>query len=152
MYAGLLESNQLEQIGRLMQISHDGDRIVSYRGGWAEKFSPSYSDAKLDRLIKNCSSNKPELVAAAQLWAQCGRYACSTAEIDYIVDLACAQPGVIGGQLAGAGLGGCAMILTNNDHVDALLTVLRNSYYKPRGLKPDLYVCKPVTGSGLINV
>ena len=152
MYAELLESNQLEQIGRLMQISHDGDRIVSYRDGWAEKFAPSYSDAKLDKLIKNCSSNKPELISASQLWAQCGRYACSTPEIDYIVDLACAQQGVIGAQLAGAGLGGCAMILANNDHVEALLTALRNNYYKPRNLKPDLYVCKPVTGSGLISV
>jgi len=36
---------------------------------------------------------------------------CSTVRIDQMVDIACSVPGVVGSQIAGAGLGGCIMIV-----------------------------------------
>jgi galactokinase len=89
---------------------------------------------------------------AAALWAQSGRYACSTPEIDWIVDAAQAVPGVLGGQIAGAGLGGCAMILVRNESVAPLLKTLEKGYYRPRKLALDAHVCVPVAGSGLLRV
>ena len=50
---------------------------------------------------------------------QPGAYACSTPEIDEMIDIAAAVPGVAGAQLAGAGLGGCIMILAHEHSVPA---------------------------------
>ncbi len=152
MFAEVLEQGHLEQIGRMMKISHDGDRVVQYREGWAVKFAPSYSDGQLKKLIQEAGNEDPLRQANADLWLQPGRYACSTEEIDYLVDLACAQKGVIGSQITGAGLGGCAMILVREECLDPLLSVLKKNYYQPRRLKPDLHVCRPVTGSGVLKI
>ena len=97
-------------------------------------------------------SEDPALREAAAFWAQSGRYACSTPEIDYIVDLAISLPDIIGAQLAGAGLGGCAMILTNNESVSTLMETLQKEYYEPRGLSDDVHVFRPVEGSGTLSI
>jgi galactokinase len=52
---------------------------------------------------------------------QPGGYACSTKEIDYIVDVVNQIDGVIGAQLAGAGLGGCVMILAKENSVNEVI-------------------------------
>lgn len=150
-YAEVLQAGDIDEIGRMMATSHDGDRVVSHRGGWASKYAPSYSNAVLDRLMREVAGKDPQRAADAQLHRQPGRYACSTPEIDYLVDLACTQQGVIGAQLAGAGLGGCTMILVRDNALPTLLSTLKQNYYAPRDLKPDLHVCTPVTGSGLIQ-
>ncbi len=91
-------------------------------------------------------------VARAQIERQAGGYACSVPEIDFIVDTALRVDGVVGAQISGAGLGGCVMILVREDAVDRLAARLRDAYYAPRGLAPDLTVCAPVKGSGVLEV
>ena len=142
MFAALLRKGQVEKVGELMRISHDGDRIVRHSDGWPTPHEPSYADARLDRLAAE----------AAPLWAQSGWYACSTPEIDFMVDLACRQEGVIGAQVAGAGLGGCAMILVRTEALDGVLSALRKGYYRLRRLPFDVHVCRPVAGSGILKV
>ena len=62
---------------------------------------------------------------------QPGGYACSTPEIDEMVDMALPVPGVAGTQIAGAGLGGCIMVLARHESVaplrKALATALLSS-------------------------
>lgn len=152
MFAGLLRRGDLADLGRLMRISHDGDRVVRFRDGKAVPHRSSYTDRRLDRLIADVASASPARRASSALWAQPGRYACSTPEIDFIVDLAVAQPGVIGAQLAGPGLGGCAMILAGADTLAGLLSALRRGYYRLRKLAFDVHVCQPVAGSGILSV
>ncbi|MDY7010453.1 MAG: NTP transferase domain-containing protein [Planctomycetota bacterium] len=152
MYADLLRKNQGEQIGTLMRISHDGDRVVRFTGTKTKAHVLNYSDARLDRLIAEVASGDTERCADAALWAQPGRYACSTKEIDLLVDIACSTKGVLGAQLAGAGLGGCAMILCQTDAVNRVFSALRRGYYRPRGLKFDVHLCHPVAGSGVLSI
>jgi galactokinase len=55
-------------------------------------------------------------------------YGCSCEEADKIVDLANSVDGVLGAQIAGAGLGGCVMVFDNNK--SDVATVLRNQGFK----------------------
>ncbi|MFM8583196.1 MAG: hypothetical protein ACKOFW_17095, partial [Planctomycetaceae bacterium] len=88
----------------------------------------------------------------ARLERQPGAYRASTEEVDTLVDLANAVPGVLGAQIAGAGLGGCAMILAENDAVSALCDRLHRAYYDARGLPRSVLVCRASAGSGLIDI
>jgi N-acetylgalactosamine kinase len=151
-FAAQLRQRKLENVGTLMRISHDGDRVVRHGRGFPAGHRPSYSDAVLDRLIRDAASEDPARKASAALWAQPGRYACSTEEIDLIVDLASAVPGVVGAQLTGAGLGGCAMVLVRGQGLRPLMSALRKGYYRPRKLPFDVHVCRPVAGSGILKV
>jgi len=152
MFAELLEQGRLEEVGTLMRISHDGDRVVRHSDGRAVAHRASYPGTRLRRLAADAASDNPARRAAAALWAQPGRYACSTPEIDFIVDVASAQPGAIGAQVAGAGLGGCAMVLARTEALEGVLSALRRGYYRPRRLRFDVHVCRPVGGSGILSV
>ena len=148
----LIESGQVETFGRLMKISHDGDR-VSRPGpdGAYQTAAASPSDESLQRLIADLASENPNRVLMAQLYMQPGYYACSTPEIDQMVDIAAAVPGVAGAQIAGAGLGGCIMVLVRNEAVEAVRRALGAKYYRPRGLEPAAMPCITVEGAGLVE-
>ena len=68
-----------------------------------------------------------------------------------MVDIACAVPGVVGAQIAGAGLGGCVMILARRDAVDAVSDALTKQYYSPNNLKPVIINCITVEGASLAD-
>lgn len=110
--------------------------------GASRRFVVRSDDATLGRLAAR----------GVPLTEQCGRYACSTDEVDLLVDLADATEGVVGSQLAGPGLGGCMMILVQADALDRLMRRLRKHFYRPRGLPFDAFVCTPVSGAGLLGV
>jgi N-acetylgalactosamine kinase len=107
------------------------------------------SDDALRRLIDDLASESPERVLRAQLFMQPGLYACSTPEIDEMVDMACSVRGVVGAQIAGAGLGGCVMVLARKEAVPAVRKALTARYYRPRGLEPAALPCTTVEGAGL---
>jgi N-acetylgalactosamine kinase len=67
-----------------------------------------------------------------------------------MVDISSAVPGVAGAQLAGAGLGGCMMVLARVDAVDALRAELTAKYYQPAGRPPRILLCRPVAGAGIL--
>jgi len=141
-FASVIGSGDLARAGDLIRISHDGDRRVRFdAAGNVHRHTVRTDDATLRRLA----------ATSADLSLQCGRYACSTEAIDQLVDLADASPGVVGSQLAGAGLGGCMMILVHNDSLKPLLKRLRERFYKPRKLPFTAYVCTPVAGAGLLG-
>ena len=150
-FSRLLKDRRFSRIGEMMRVSHDGDRIVRHEQGRSRPHSAACGDRQLDRLIRDSFSPDSARRERARLWMQPGSYACSTPEIDRIVDLACAQPGVVGAQLSGAGLGGCAMILVRNEAVARTLKHLTRAWHEARGLEVEAYVCRPVAGSGLID-
>ena len=142
-FAEIIASGDLDQVGRFMQASHDGDRLFSFdQNGQSSRFITYYDDKTLNYLADN----------NAELSDQPGRYACSTKAIDYLVDIANATQGVIGAQIAGAGLGGCMMILVKNEALDGLLTRLREKFYSPGKLDFNVHVCSPVAGCGLFKL
>ncbi|NOY80445.1 MAG: NTP transferase domain-containing protein [Kiritimatiellaeota bacterium] len=141
-FAQLLEAGDIPAIGRLMIASHNGDRRwVTAPDGALRRFRVRMDDRSLLRLAAQ----------NADLSLRPGRYACSTRAIDGMVDLAATVPGVVGAQIAGAGLGGCMMILVHADARGPLLDLLRREFYTPRELPPAAYVCRPVAGASLLR-
>ena len=142
-----LESGDVAGFGRLMITSHDGDRVSRLdSAGERQPIPLDVPDTDLDALIDICGSGSDRLMMVP------GSYACSTPELDAMVDIALSIPGVAGAQLAGAGLGGCIMVLTRQDAVDELTKAMTERYYTPAGRKPQVEVCVPVEGSGIFDI
>ncbi len=146
----LLRRGDAEALGRMMSLSHDGDRVAA---GLPEQkeFYPEASDELMDGLIARSAALQPLAQSGAALWQQPGAYACSTPEIDHMVDLALACEGVLGAQLAGAGLGGCIMILARDGACDRVRETLAQQYYAPREIEPRVYECAPSRGSQVLT-
>jgi len=145
-----LESDRIKEFGGLMSISHDGDRVS--RAGSDGKYSiieGNCNDEYFNKLINDLAGENPQRVLNAQLYTQPGSYRCSTEQVDQMVDIACSVPGVAGAQIAGAGLGGCIMIMAQKDAVDNLYKALIKHYYKPNKLKPAIIPCVVTEGAGL---
>ena len=142
----LLDRGEVEALGRMMTISHDGDRVARWRPQH-EAFDGSMSDAQLDALVERSSRMEPLTTLGAALWQQPGAYACSLPQIDLMVDRALACEGVLGAQLAGAGLGGCIMVLVRTERVEDVREALVRGYYEPQGVEPRTFVCRPSQGS-----
>ena len=152
-YAEVLKRGDLAAIGRMMKRSHNGDRVVTYDENWQEQpFRADVSNTAILNLLSDLESGAPERVIRAQLDHQSGAYACSLPEIDRMVDIADRTPGVLGSQLAGAGLGGCMMVLCEDAAIPELLRRLDELYYRPAGRPASTMVCRPVAGSGLLAV
>jgi len=148
----LLARGDVDRFGRLMRVSHDGDRVaVAGRDGAYRRVAYSFGDESFYRLISDLESEDPDRVLRAQLCLQPGGYGCSTSQIDRMVDAACSVGGVVGAQMAGPGLGGCIMAVVRQDRVAALRRALSQAYYRPEGLKPDVLECSAVEGAGLVE-
>ena len=115
----LLVQGDLKAFGRMMKISHDGDRV----------------------------SGIPFAGKGTTLAEACGAYACSTPRIDSLCDLMNATEGVLGSELSGAGLGGCVLILVEKDKTDAVMDRLNREFYDRLGLPHAAFVCCPSSGS-----
>jgi N-acetylgalactosamine kinase len=150
-YADALRAGHMGEIGALMNASHDGDRVsrLDEAGTRQPWYAPTSNGYLLDR-IEDLESGEPERVIRAQLQWQPGSYHCSVPEIDHMVDVALATEGVLGAQLAGAGLGGCMMVLARGEAVPQLRENLLKQYYAPYGQSPAILVCKPIAGSGVL--
>lgn len=142
-FADVVSQGDWQRVGRMMRSSHNGDRVVwTDKAGKRRKYLVQTDDTVLEHLA----------ATEVDLTFQCGRYACSTEAIDTMVDIANATPGVIGAQLAGAGLGGCMMVLVRAEALDDLLNSLDTEFYKPNGIEFGAHVVTPVSGAGLLDL
>jgi N-acetylgalactosamine kinase len=146
----LLDRGDVGAFGEMMNVSHTGDRVTSWQPDCVPFSSPA-TDACLDSLVERAEALRPLTSSDAALWQQPGAYSCSTPEIDFLVDQARRCPGVLGAQLSGAGLGGCVMILVRTDSAPKLQEVLEGTYYIPRNIEPQLFVCQPSRGSQVLT-
>jgi N-acetylgalactosamine kinase len=148
-----LKRHNMAALGELMKMSHDGERGFRVQDDLqAEPFAADISDDRLHALIDDLVSWDPRRAEGARLHRQPGAYRCSIREIDALVDIACRTPGVLGAQIAGAGLGGCAMVLAEADAVAPLTERLERLFYRPLGLEPGVSVCTPSAGSCLLRI
>ena len=150
-----LKKRDYKRFGRLMYISHDGDRIVRHEGrrkvAWDNE-TTQVTDAYLDRLIRATRSRTKSRRDAAGLMMQPGGYRCSSMELDRLVDIAADVPGVAGAGLTGAGFGGAVLVLVRNQNVPDLLAAIRKRYYRPKGLPFAAEVCHSVAGAGIVDL
>ncbi|MEW6354956.1 MAG: hypothetical protein AB1696_01405 [Planctomycetota bacterium] len=148
-----LKQKDYKLFGRLMYVSHDGDRIVRHVDGktisWDNEMT-QVTDAYLDRLIESSQGRRQP--PDAQIMMQPGGYRCSSEELDHLVDIAAGVRGVAGAGLTGAGFGGCVLALVKNSAVKTLLSAARRQYYTARGLPFGAEVCVSVAGACAVEI
>jgi galactokinase len=77
-------------------------------------------------------------------------YEVSCREVDILVDIARAAPGVAGSRIIGGGFGGCILALVEAGHVDDLLEHVRVNYRQATGMEPATYVCEFGRTGGIV--
>jgi N-acetylgalactosamine kinase len=129
----------VELFGRLMNVSHDADRVVKSGVKWRVRVTDEY----LEGLTR--------LGGDARLEFQSGYYGCGTEETDFLVDTALKVPGTLGASIVGAGLGGCVEILVDKKAVDKVMDVLGREYYRDESRRRNgIILISPVEGACLI--
>lgn len=146
----LLNREDMITLGELMNISHNGDRVTRLNE-YGERVI-HINDVSINYLNKLIEGNKRLNDKKFSIMYQSGDYGCSTYKIDMLVDLANSVPGVLGAQVAGAGLGGCVMVLCKSDSIELLREKLVKHYYEPFNLDPLVEEAIPVKGSGCLEV
>lgn len=75
----------------------------------------------------------------------------STEELDLLVELAIAVPGVYGSRMTGGGFGGCTVTLVHKDSVDALVHRLNTAFLEKTGMTCCVYPpMTPSAGAGTL--
>jgi hypothetical protein len=146
----LLDSGDMAALGETMNVSHDGDRVATWQSG-EHPFSSRATDDTMAELVRRATALAPLRDGQAALWQQPGAYDCSTPEIDAMVDCVLDTEGVLGAQLAGAGLGGCIMVLARKVDLETVQERLIEAYYAPAGVEPRMFACEPSTGSQVLT-
>lgn len=72
----------------------------------------------------------------------------SSPELDALVEIATAVPGVYGARMTGAGFGGCIVALARPDAVEPLAAAIRRDYPGRTGLEPRVWAVRPAAGAG----
>jgi galactokinase len=75
-------------------------------------------------------------------------YEVSSPELDAMVDIAIAVPGVVASRMTGAGFGGCTVSLVERGAEVALREAVLAQYQKRTGLTPRVYIVAAVDGAG----
>ena len=75
----------------------------------------------------------------------------SSPQLDALVEIAAAVPGVIGSRLTGAGFGGCTVTLVRRDAVEELRSAVLRDYPARTGLQPRVLEVAPSSGAGVIH-
>jgi galactokinase len=73
-------------------------------------------------------------------------YEVSSPELDLLVELAWAQPGVLGSRLTGAGFGGCTVSLVRAEALEAFREGVVARYCAETGREGRMYVCRAADG------
>lgn len=129
-FTELLKESKYEEIGQLMKISHNGDRV----GG------VNITDDMLDCLAEQ----------NADIAYEYGAYDCSISQIDYLCDLLNETEGVLGSEIVGAGLGGCVVALVEKDKASKIIDVINRKYYDKYGYEYSAHVYSASYGSYVI--
>ena len=78
-------------------------------------------------------------------------YAVSCAELDYLVELAKAEPEILGARMIGGGFGGCTLNLIRQNNVDRFLASAKAAYYNKFGIEMNAYMVKPGKGTSVVS-
>ncbi|TDL63392.1 galactokinase [Rhodococcus qingshengii] len=79
-------------------------------------------------------------------------YEVTGVELDNLVEAAWKQPGVIGARMTGAGFGGCAIAIVENEQVDSFIAKVGAAYQDKIGYPADFYVASIGDGAKEIQM
>jgi galactokinase len=77
-------------------------------------------------------------------------YEVSSAELDALVEIAQATPGVLGARMTGAGFGGCTVNLVEPDAVERFAANIGREYPRRTGREARVHPVTPVKGVALV--
>ena len=77
-------------------------------------------------------------------------YQVSCREIDILVDMAQAMPGVLGSRITGGGFGGCTVSIVRNDAVDGFISQIGKTYQEKVSHEAEFYVVDIGDGAKII--
>jgi galactokinase len=77
-------------------------------------------------------------------------FAASCPEADLLVELAAAQPGIIGARLTGGGFGGCTVNLVEAAHAETFRKGIHDAYLERAGIDADIYLCQAAAGASAL--
>ena len=79
-------------------------------------------------------------------------YEVSCKELDLLVEIASAQPGVVGARMTGGGFGGCTINLVESSAVEVFKENVAAKYRAQTGLNPEIYVSPAADGVQQVDV
>ena len=159
------ESDQLQEMAR----ARLGDRCAlrELSVAQAAALATSVSPTLARRLRHIVSENqrvlaaadaleRSDLVALGALLKDSHRslrddYEVSCPELDTMVQIACAQPGVHGARLHGGGFGGCILMLAAAEQAPRISDTVRRAYAQATGLDPWMHLCNLGAGARRIE-
>jgi galactokinase len=74
-------------------------------------------------------------------------FAASCPEVDLLVELAAAEPGVIGARLTGGGFGGCTVNLVEAARAESFRRDIHSAYLERAGIDAEIYLCQAAAGA-----
>jgi galactokinase len=77
-------------------------------------------------------------------------YEVSSPELDALVEIAMAVPGVVAARMTGAGFGGCTVNIVRNEAIDELRSAVATEYPRRVGNEAGFHVVRAVAGAGLV--
>ncbi len=77
-------------------------------------------------------------------------YEVSSAELDFLVDFARTQPGVLGSRMTGAGFGGCTVTLIEKAHAEGFIEQQIAAYKHGTGRDARAWVCGAAPGAQIL--
>lgn len=102
-----------------------------------------YENARTIEALQKLKEN--DLITFGQLMNESHQslkedYEVTGMELDTIVETAWKQDGVIGARMTGAGFGGCAITIIENECIESFKQKIREAYLKKIGYEPSFYV------------
>jgi galactokinase len=79
-------------------------------------------------------------------------YEVSSKELDLMVEIASAQPGLVGARMTGGGFGGCTINLVESAAVPEFSRKVAAEYFSKTGLTPEIYVSPASEGAQSVAV
>jgi galactokinase len=109
-----------------------------------------------ERLLKGCEDlDRDDFVSFGNRMYQSHEglrdlYEVSCPELDFLVDAASKQNGVLGSRMMGGGFGGCTINLVQDSFVNDFENAIISSYKSRYNKTPEIYICTIKDGTGAL--
>ncbi|MCF8001303.1 MAG: galactokinase [Halanaerobiales bacterium] len=103
---------------------------------------------KFSEHLENQEYNKAGRLMYASHLSLKDEFEVSIEELDFLVEKAMDQKGVLGARMTGAGFGGCTVNLIKTANKEEIIESLKDSYLNKYKIEPDFYLSRPVKGAG----
>jgi galactokinase len=78
-------------------------------------------------------------------------YEVSCEELNLLVRIAEALPGVYGSRMTGAGFGGCTVNVVTSEHATEFAHLVRQQYHRATGIEPIVWNCQAANGASEVT-